>query len=215
MTFYSQDKQDQYLEENVFKGHKNGVFVDVGAHDGKTINNTLYYEETNNWTGINVEPILSVYKKLVVNRPTCINLNLAVDEKEGEAEFVHNIGHTEMISGLRSHYDARHHQRRDWENSHYDGLTKFIKVKTNTLQNIFADNNIKHVNYLSIDVEGAEMAVIKSIDFNRVFIDVIGFENNYKDTSVPIVDYLMKLGYRVLHSSMDIIMIHNKSEFNK
>lgn len=34
--------QDQYLEENIFKGHKNGFFVDVGAHDGKTINNTLF-----------------------------------------------------------------------------------------------------------------------------------------------------------------------------
>ena len=43
-TFYSQDKQDKFLEENVFKGYKNGVFIDVGAHDGKSINNTLFFE---------------------------------------------------------------------------------------------------------------------------------------------------------------------------
>ena len=30
MTFYSQDKQDYFLENSVFKGYKNGVFVDVG-----------------------------------------------------------------------------------------------------------------------------------------------------------------------------------------
>ena len=35
MTFYSQDKQDFFLQTNVFKGYKNGFFVDVGAHDGK------------------------------------------------------------------------------------------------------------------------------------------------------------------------------------
>lgn len=43
MTFYSQDKQDYNLEKYVFKGYKNGIFVDVGAYDGKDINNTLFF----------------------------------------------------------------------------------------------------------------------------------------------------------------------------
>uniref|UniRef100_A0A6C0HP07 FkbM family methyltransferase n=1 Tax=viral metagenome TaxID=1070528 RepID=A0A6C0HP07_9ZZZZ len=55
--FYSQDKQDKNLETCVFKGYKNGFYVDVGAHDGVSINNTLYFEKNNNWTGINIEPI--------------------------------------------------------------------------------------------------------------------------------------------------------------
>ena len=38
--FYSQHKQDEYLEKNIFKGYKNGFFIDIGAHDGKSINNT-------------------------------------------------------------------------------------------------------------------------------------------------------------------------------
>jgi hypothetical protein len=33
--FYSQDKQDEFLETNVFKGFTNGIFVDIGAHDCK------------------------------------------------------------------------------------------------------------------------------------------------------------------------------------
>ena len=79
--FYSQDKQDEFLEFNIFKGYKNGFFVDVGAHDGKTINNTLYFEENNNWTGINIEPIKDVYLNLVKNREKCLNINCAIDEK--------------------------------------------------------------------------------------------------------------------------------------
>ena len=43
--FYSQDNQDKNLETYIFKGYKNGFFIDVGAHNGKTINNTLYFEE--------------------------------------------------------------------------------------------------------------------------------------------------------------------------
>jgi len=211
--YHSQDKQDQYLEENVFKGHKNGFFVDVGAHDGKTINNTLYFETNNNWKGINVEPITDVYQKLVINRPNSINLNCAVDEKEGEADFIYNKGYTEMISGLKNHYDLRHHTRLVNENNYFGSISNIISIPTNTLSNIFKKYNVTHVNYLSIDVEGAEFAVIKSIDFDSVFIDVIGFENNYNDTSVPIVEYLSTKGYNLLHTSMDIFMIHKNSKF--
>ena len=50
--FHSQDNQDKYLETNIFKGYINGVYVDVGAHDGISINNTLYFEKNNNWSGI-------------------------------------------------------------------------------------------------------------------------------------------------------------------
>jgi len=60
--FYSQYNQDQYLETNVFKGFKNGVYVDVGAHDGVSINNTLYFHKNNNWTGIIIEPIKQVFE---------------------------------------------------------------------------------------------------------------------------------------------------------
>ena len=60
--FHSQYNQDKYLETNIFKGFQNGFFVDVGAHDGKSLNNTLFFEENNNWTGINIEPIKSVFE---------------------------------------------------------------------------------------------------------------------------------------------------------
>jgi FkbM family methyltransferase len=211
--YYSQDGQDQFLETNVFKGHKNGFFVDVGAHDGKSINNTLYFETNSNWKGINVEPITDVYDRLVVNRPNCINLNCAVDENEGEAEFIYNKGYTEMISGLKNHYDCRHHTRLVNENNQFGSTSNIISILTNTLSNIFKKHNVTHVNYLSIDVEGAEFAVIKSIDFNSVFIDVIGFENNYTDISVPIVEYLSSKGYILLYKCLDIFMIHKNSKF--
>jgi hypothetical protein len=42
----SQYKQDKYLESIIFKGYKNGFYVDVGAHDGVSLNNTLYFERT-------------------------------------------------------------------------------------------------------------------------------------------------------------------------
>jgi FkbM family methyltransferase len=213
--FNSQDSQDKYLEENIFKGFKNGLFIDVGAHDGITINNTLFFEKYHNWTGINVEPIKTVYNKLVINRPNCINLNCAVSNHDGYAEFISNSGYTEMISGLKNHYDPRHFKRLQYENSTIGGTSDIINVKTMKLESICKQYDIHHIHYLSIDVEGAEFDVIKSIDFENVFIDVIGFENNYADVSIPIVSYLENKGYIIIHKSLDIFMINKESVFNK
>lgn len=219
MAFISQDGQDKYLEENVFKGFKNGFFVDVGAHDGISINNTLYFETKNNWTGINIEPLPEVFKKLEKNRPKCINLNLAVDNVsedmlESTAEFYMNTGYTEMISGLTNYFDPRHLNRLNNENRQKGSHTQKIMVKTKSLKKIFEENNVTHINYLSIDVEGAEFPVILSIDFNKVFIDIIGFENNYNDVSVPIIKYLNSKGFNVIKRSLDIFMINKNSKFN-
>jgi FkbM family methyltransferase len=213
MTFYSQDRQDFNLENYVFRGFKNGIFVDVGAHDGKKYNNTLYFEETHNWKGINIEPIPEVFDELVKNRPTSINLNCAIDTHNSSALFCINKGHTEMLSGLEKYYHPSHIQRIMQENTEHNSYSDKIIVKTRSLDSIFDEYNIKHIHYLSIDVEGAEFAVIKSIDFDKVFIDVIGFEANYSDTTIEIIDYLKNKNYFVFYKGLDIFMIHTDSKF--
>jgi len=213
--YNSQDNQDQYLEENIFKGYKNGIYVDVGAHDGVSFNNTLFFEKTHNWTGINVEPIKTVFDKLEINRPNNINLNCAVFNKDGEAEFLCNKGYTEMISGIKDTFDTRHLHRLQNENMQMGSSTELIKVDTKRLETICDEHNISHIHYLSIDVEGAEFEVIKSINFDKVFIDVIGFENNYNDVSIPIVQYLQDKNFVIIHTSLDIFMINQKSTFYK
>ena len=212
--FYSQDNQDKYLETNIFKGYKNGFYVDVGAHDGLSINNTLYFEKNNNWTGVNIEANKTVFDKLVINRPNNINLNCAVCNNDGETDFLCNTGYTEMISGIKDTFDSRHLHRLENENREMGSKTEVIKVKTKKLETICDENNVSHINYLSIDVEGAEFEVIKSINFDKVFIDVIGFENNYNDTSIPIIKYLENKNFVLIHKSLDIFMINKKSSFN-
>lgn len=214
MTYYSQCGQDSFLDMKIFKGFKGGYFVDVGAHDGIAINNTLFFEKHHGWKGINIEPMSDVYDRLVVNRPSCLNLNCAVSDKDGQAEFIINTGYTEMLSGLKNNYDTRHLSRLTREISQHGGETRTVFVDTQRLETIFAYHGVSRVHYLSIDVEGAEFSVIKSIDFSKVFIDVIGFENNFNDTSVPIVKYLETKGYKIALHSSDIFMIHKDSEFS-
>jgi FkbM family methyltransferase len=212
--FHSQYGQDNFLNTYIFKGYMHGIFVDVGAHDGKTYNNTLFFEETHKWTGINIEPIPNVYKNLQNNRPTCINLNYAVSNSDNVTkDFMINTGHTEMLSGLIETYDERHLLRIKNEALQHNCNMSIVKVVTRTLESIFLENNISNVNFLSIDTEGSEFDVIKSINFNKVFIDVICFENNYDDASEPIIEYLQTKGYYLFKFHSDIYMIHKDSKF--
>jgi FkbM family methyltransferase len=214
-TFYSQYSQDRSLETCIFKGYKNGIFMDIGAHDGVDLNNTLYFELTNNWTGINVEPISSVYDRLKTNRPNNININCAVTNTDGISEFIYNTGYTEMLSGLKSELDFRHINRINDEIKQMGGTSESITVETRRVESICDQYNINQINYLSIDVEGGEMKVLESINYNKVFIDVIGFENNYKDIESEPINFLINKGYIKLPDHVaDIFMVHHNSKFN-
>jgi FkbM family methyltransferase len=215
--FYSQEGQDFFLETQVFKGHKNGVFFDIGAHDGKSFNNTLYFETANGWTGVNVEPIKSRYEDLVKNRPNCININCAVSDFNGEGDFLTISGYAEMLSGIISEFDQCHVARIYRELGQYGGSSNVVKVQVRTIESICDEHNITIIDYLSIDVEGAEFKVIKSINFDKVFIEIIGFENNYNDmNTLAIVSHLESNGYRKINlAGQDIFMVHKNSKFNK
>jgi predicted methyltransferase MtxX (methanogen marker protein 4) len=88
-----------------------------------------------------------------------------------------------------------------------------IKVPTRRMDTICEEANIKRINYLSIDVEGGEMSVIKSMDFDKVFVDALSVENNYADTGKVIEEYLKEKGYEVVHRCLDNIFVHRASEF--
>lgn len=212
--FHSQDKQDEILEKNVFKGYKRGIFVDVGAWDGVCYSNTLFFEREREWSGIHIEPIQAQYEELVKNRPNAVNLNVAVSDFEGQTEFLSISGDTGMLSGIKSNYDTRHLQRIEKETIQNNTQATTVTVPVRRLDSIFKEHNVQRVHYLSIDAEGSEMQIMRSIDFESTYIDVIGFENNYPDKTKPIIEFLQQKGYIQLPmKSIDIFMIRKNSPF--
>merc|ERR1711871_555504 len=149
--YHGQEMQDKFLNESIFKNYRNGFYIDIGAHDGKNKSNTYYFYKKG-WKGINIEPIPKVFKKLLINKPRDINLNVAVSDKNGYADFTINEGYTEMLSGLKNKYDKRHVERINNELKVHGGKSEDIKVLTKTLDNICDTHNVKHINLLSIDV---------------------------------------------------------------
>jgi FkbM family methyltransferase len=210
--YHSQFSQDKIAHDLFFPGKRDGFFVDVGAHDGKIFNNTLFFETALNWRGINVEPIPSVFQTLCQNRPNCININCAVSDVSGTADFTRITGYSEMLSGITSAYQPSHIMRIEDEVATKGGEVHHDTVVTRRLDEILSEHNASHVDLLSVDVEGGELQVFKSIDFDKVEIDVIVFECNYPDTKKETIDYLREKGYDVMLDKCDVYMRKKKQE---
>src|SRR5258705_2052696 len=109
MEYYSQHGQDVFVYETFFKNvGRKGHFVDVGAYDGVTLSNTLFFELHLGWSGLCVEPLPAAFDRLQASR-SAVCLNCAVADAEGSADFVDVDGPTfgKMYSGLRDEYDPR------------------------------------------------------------------------------------------------------------
>lgn len=204
MKYYSQFGQDRYLYENYYHGKTRGTFIDIGAHDGISGSNTMFFEAMG-WTGICFEPIKEVFDQLTLNRRSDLR-QLALSDKAGEAYFKRIKGHSEMLSGLVDQYSPQHQERIAREFSEHVQEEEMIKVRTSTF-----NTEVKPGQYdiLSIDVEGAEGTILRSLDWKQYQIDHLVVEfNDGADNELQ--SYLERQGYvAVVRKGVDIIFKRN------
>ena len=135
------------------------------------------------------------FSNKLINRPNprVAKYNVAVCESDGEIEFLQITGYAQMLSGIVGEYDAQHLQRIEHEVKEFGGTMQKIKVHGARFDSIMK-NHQKHIDYLSIDVEGGEMKILQNIDFAYYDIALIGIENNYKIKDIP--NLLQTYGYK-------------------
>lgn len=194
--YYSQKGQDKFVNEVIFKNKKNGFFVEIGANDGISFSNTYYFEKNLNWSGICVEPYPDLFTKLKKNR-NCYLENCCISDAVGIKNFLKCTGYiTEMYSGLLDKYDERHLQRIDKEIAEYGGSKEILAVSTNRLDDILEKYKISTIDLISIDTEGGEFDILKSINFSKYKINVIIIENNFNEDSMR--KFLVEKGFKLL-----------------
>jgi len=182
--FHSQYGQDRWVVRNLLPNKVGGVFVDVGAHDGQSLSNTWYLERELGWSGLAVEPLPEVYAKLAAARE-CSTIQGCVTAQSGTAKFQAIGGYAQMLSGLVTERDASHDARVAREMAIHGGELSEIEVRCYTLGELLEQHNIDHVDYLDIDVEGAELSILENFDFDRFHVSIIAVENNYRDHHIP------------------------------
>lgn len=193
--YNSQHEQDKFLNENFFNNKKNGVFLDIGAHDGKSLSNTLFFERELDWSGICVEPMPEVYEKLK-NIRSCKCLNVAATNVNKEDIFLRIKGYSEMLSGLLSEYNESHLKRIDFELQKFGGSKEEIKVKCVNVTDMLLENEMTYIDYCSIDTEGNELKILEAIDFDKINISFFSIENNTGKSHIK--KFLKTKGYKII-----------------
>ncbi len=179
MNYFAAHEIDKFVYETFFLNKTDGYFVDIGAHDGVSINNTLFFENLG-WTGICFEPIPSVYEKLKNNRK-CKCVQKAIDNTPGIKQFFVIDGYSEMLSGIADKYQEEHIVRINREIMQIRQTYSYIDVECSTFENE-VENNV--IDLLSIDTEGNELDILSTINFTKYKINVMVIEYNYHNQAM-------------------------------
>ena len=192
MRYYSQNGEDFLLWE-FFRRKKSGFYMEIGAFDGIHLSNSYIFEKTG-WKGICIEAHPDYYQKCKKNRPgsMCIHAACVGDETIDEVAF-----HSEemgLLSGIKMRDDIK--QRYEGRNLKFKGFN-LVNVPASTLDGIletFAPP--PEIDFVSIDVEGHEMEVLKGFDIDKYKPRVLVVEANTEPDELELDNYLVKkIGY--------------------
>lgn len=171
--YRSQAGQDQVVDA-VFGRKQRGTFADIGGYDGTTGSNTLFFEQMRGWTGFLVEPVPMQRRKAEVARK-CPCLPYAVASSDGEAEFIEiSEGYTQM-SGLAGSYDPGLLAQVRADARHREAV---LRVETRTLSRLLTEAGIPHPDFVSLDIEGGEVATLAAFPFAQHRVGTWAIENN-------------------------------------
>lgn len=186
MESYSQYGEDKIILD-FFNGRK-GNLLDIGANDGRVISNSLLFIE-NGWSGVLVEASPVAFEKLKKehdgnDKVYC--LNKCLSDSNGKTTFYHNIDHfgkgdTDLLSTIVT---------TSYEESSRSFRFSTFEIDCFDFKSFYNDLPIKFFNYISIDIEGMDLIVLKQMNLSELKTELIIIEyNNDQSVKDEILEY--------------------------
>ena len=179
------------------KNINNGFYVDAGCYHPLHLNNTyLLYKRK--WNGINIDISEFSIKLFNFMRPDDVNINSSISDSENEIYFYYQKK-LSQLSKIKKNISTERMQ----------GKIKEKKIKSFTLNSVLKNSKFKdkQIDFLNIDVEGADFEALRSLDFKTYNPKIICIEIMEKNIlNSKIFNFLKNLNYKKVWSS--------KSEFN-
>ena len=172
-AYMSQAGQDAAIDRH-FGQKTGGTFVDIGGYDGVTGSNTVFFEKWRGWSGVLIEPVAANLARAEKVR-SCPCLGVAVAAEAGTAPFITVTQGFTQMSGLSESYDASVLEQVRANPRHQEDR---IEVETQPLSAILHDSGILHPDFVSLDIEGGELAVLEAFPFADHRVGAWAIENN-------------------------------------
>ncbi len=172
------------------------TFVELGASDGHTFSNTFGLEKCAGWHGVCIEPTTTGFHALLQSgRDKCVKLQKAVASSSRPATLVggsanisdfwetSGVGGT-LWAGLEEHFDTKStiiSGLKDASSGAIKSSANAMQVTTVPLADVLhsVTGLPPHVDYLSLDVEGAELEILETFPFSSRSFGVITVEHSW------------------------------------
>jgi len=155
---------------------KNGFFIECGGYDGETLSNTLWLEKQRGWTGLLVEMDPSFYTQIIGKRRHVWSANACLSTSRTIAKLP-----VKYLQGGFGHIVAAGGQ--------HDAFAPCFPVESFLLA-----LNVTHVDYFSLDAEGADMKILETIPWDRISFSVLSVEA--KRDNLPLIHFMESRGYK-------------------
>jgi FkbM family methyltransferase len=184
--YYSQFREDRLLER-IFKEKETGICVEVGAHDGITGSNTYFFEKKR-WKCVLVEAVPELCERIRRFRTGFI-VNCAASSASGKATF--------YVSESVESWSALHLTESQKERiAAGEATVREITVAKRKLDDILDEAGVSAVDFVSIDVEGHELEVLKGFSVEKFRPRIIIVEDNPGQENPDVSGYLKDKGYK-------------------
>lgn len=182
---HAQFGEDRILAR-IFTGRTEGWCAEVGAYDGRTGSATLLFERMG-WHCLLVEPHPSSVEQIRRNR-ACAVTHCAASSVEGETRFFVAEG-VEQMSTMQA--DRDHHR---WI-AEVGGTVCEITVRTARLDDLLVEAGFTELQFLTIDVEGHELEVLRGLSLERFTPRIVIVEENLRRRESDVARHMAAHGY--------------------
>ena len=167
--FRSQFGQDYFVFHTFLSNFGSGVFVDVGCNHPEVLNNTFYLEKYAGWNGLSIDALPHFAAEWARTRNSAF-CACAVGSEDGLKHFVEIRNFDGWGNMLSSFQDTARLEDLAMGHRSYDVNVK----KTSTLLDEYA---VGKIDFMSLDVEGAEIDVLAGLNIDRHRPKILLVEN--------------------------------------
>lgn len=174
---WSQDGQPSVIDHEL-SSKRSGFFVEVGGLDGEGFSNTLFFEKNRDWDGLLIEANPYTYRQMLKKDRRCYMAHHCISADVTAMTFKVAGAITSAIETMSKNHAER--INRDipvyGHGITWEGSGSLVTTQCTTLNALMGRIGRTHIDFFSLDVEGAELHVLKSIDFRTLTFDLILIE---------------------------------------
>jgi FkbM family methyltransferase len=167
-------------------------YLDIGAHHPSYLSNT-YLLYLQGGSGVCVEPDPLLYRQFLLQRPHDIHINCGIGSNAGIEKFY--VMSTPTLNTFSEEEALRYSKLGNYT------INEILDVRIETVNQLIKANFHKTPNFVSIDIEGWDLIILKSFDFGlyrpEVFcIETLSFTDDKTERKLEeIIEFMHSKGY--------------------